>query len=66
MKYHFGTSVCISSQAGCRMGCRFCASTLLGLNRNLKPSEMLAQVYAIQKAVGERISNIVIMGTGSR
>jgi 23S rRNA (adenine2503-C2)-methyltransferase len=64
MKYHFGTSVCISSQAGCRMGCRFCASTLLGLNRNLKPSEMLAQVYAIQKAVGERISNIVIMGTG--
>ena len=50
MKYKHGNSVCISSQAGCRMGCRFCASTLLGLSRNLYPSEMLDQIYAIQKA----------------
>ena len=53
MKYKHGNSVCISSQAGCRMGCRFCASTLLGLSRNLYPSEMLDQIYAIQKATGE-------------
>jgi len=56
--------VCISSQVGCRMGCRFCASTLDGLARNLKPSEMLGQIYQIQKISGERVSNIVVMGTG--
>lgn len=64
MKYRHGNSVCISSQAGCRMGCRFCASTLLGLERNLYPSEMLAQIYAIQRATGERVSHVVVMGTG--
>lgn len=64
MRYKHGNSVCISSQAGCRMGCRFCASTLLGLARNLTPAEMLDQIYAIQQAIGERISNIVVMGTG--
>ena len=64
MKYKHGNSVCISSQVGCRMGCRFCASTLDGLERNLTPSEMLRQVYQIQKISGERVSNIVIMGTG--
>ena len=64
MKYHHGNSVCISSQVGCRMGCRFCASTLGGLERNLKPSEMLDQIYQIQRISGERVSNIVIMGTG--
>lgn len=64
MKYHHGNSVCISSQAGCRMGCRFCASTLGGLARSLEPSEMLEQIYRIQKHTGERISNIVVMGTG--
>ena len=64
MKYRHGNSVCISSQAGCRMGCRFCASTLLGLERNLYPSEMLDQIYAIQKATGERVSHVVVMGTG--
>ena len=64
MRYHHGNSVCISSQAGCRMGCRFCASTLLGLSRNLYPSEMLDQIYAIQKATGERVSHLVVMGTG--
>ena len=64
MKYKHGNSVCISSQVGCRMGCRFCASTLDGLDRNLTPSEMLRQVYQIQKISQERVSNIVIMGTG--
>lgn len=64
MKYKHGNSVCISSQVGCRMGCRFCASTLDGLERNLTPSEMLRQIYQIQKITGERVSNIVIMGTG--
>lgn len=64
MKYNYGNSVCISSQVGCRMGCRFCASTIGGLVRNLTISEMLGQVYAIQKISGERVSNIVIMGTG--
>ena len=47
MKYKHGNSVCISSQVGCRMGCRFCASTLDGLERNLEPSEMLGQIYRI-------------------
>ena len=64
MKYNYGNSVCISSQVGCRMGCRFCASTLDGLERNLKVSEMLRQIYQIQKITGERISNVVVMGTG--
>ncbi len=64
MRYKHGNSVCISSQVGCKMGCRFCASTLDGWERNLTPSEMLDQIYAIQNYVGERISNIVVMGTG--
>jgi 23S rRNA (adenine2503-C2)-methyltransferase len=64
MKYHHGNSVCISSQDGCRMGCRFCASTLNGLERNLQASEMLDQIYHIQKQSGERVSNVVVMGTG--
>lgn len=64
MPYKHGNSVCISSQAGCRMGCRFCASTLMGLARNLTPSEMLDQIYAISRITGERVSNVVVMGTG--
>jgi 23S rRNA (adenine2503-C2)-methyltransferase len=64
MQYHHGNSVCISSQVGCRMGCRFCASTLDGLERNLAASEMLDQIYRIQAQTGERVSNIVIMGSG--
>lgn len=64
MRYKHGNSVCISSQAGCRMGCRFCASTLDGLARNLKPCEMLEQIYAIERDTGERISNVVVMGSG--
>ena len=64
MQYHHGDSVCISSQVGCRMGCKFCASGIGGLVRNLTVGEMLAQVYAIQKLTGERVSNVVVMGTG--
>ena len=64
MRYHHGNSVCISSQAGCRMGCRFCASTIGGLVRNLEASEMLDQIYRIQRDTGERVSNVVVMGTG--
>ena len=64
MKYKHGNSVCVSSQVGCRMGCRFCASTLGGLTRNLLTGEILDQVYQIQKYSGERVSNLVLMGTG--
>lgn len=64
MKYHHGNSVCISSQVGCRMGCRFCASTLDGCVRNLTASEMLDQIYRIQAISGERVNNVVIMGSG--
>ncbi len=64
MKYKYGNSVCISSQAGCRMGCSFCASGIGGLERNLTPSEMLDQIYAITRLTGERVSNVVVMGTG--
>lgn len=64
MKYHHGNSVCISSQVGCKMGCRFCASTLNGFERNLTASEMLNQIYLVQRLTGERVSNVVVMGTG--
>lgn len=64
MKYEHGNTVCISTQAGCRMGCKFCASTLDGVERNLTAGEMLSQVYEIQKDCGERISGVVLMGSG--
>lgn len=64
LKYRFGNSVCISSQAGCRMGCAFCASAIGGMKGNLSPGEMLDQVIGIQKDKGERVGNIVVMGTG--
>lgn len=64
MPYKHGNSVCISSQVGCRMGCRFCASTIDGVVRNLTTSEMLDQVYAMQSAMNARVSNIVVMGSG--
>ena len=64
MRYRFGNSVCISSQVGCRMGCRFCASTLHGLVRSLSPSEMLEQIYAIIRETGENVSHVVVMGMG--
>ena len=64
MFYEHGTTICISSQAGCRMGCRFCASTLNGKDRDLLPSEMLGQIVMAQKDLGCRISNVVMMGIG--
>ncbi len=64
MRYHHGLTICISSQVGCRMGCRFCASTIGGLRRSLTAGEILNQVIFAQKDIGERISNIVIMGIG--
>lgn len=64
MKYEHGNTLCISSQVGCRMGCKFCASTLMGRVRDLYPSEMLGQIIAAQKDTGERISNVVMMGIG--
>ena len=64
MKYEHGNTVCISTQAGCRMGCKFCASTIGGVERNLTAGEMLSQVYEIQKDCGEHIRGVVLMGSG--
>ena len=64
MKYEHGNTVCISTQVGCRMGCRFCASTLDGVERGLTAGEMLSQIYAIQKDCGERVHGTVLMGSG--
>jgi 23S rRNA (adenine2503-C2)-methyltransferase len=64
MEYHYGFSLCISSQVGCRMGCRFCASTLRGLERNLTAGEMLQQIYTVEREEGVRISHVVVMGCG--
>lgn len=64
MRYKHGNTVCISTQVGCRMGCRFCASTLGGRVRDLFPSEMLGQVMGIERDLNEKISNIVLMGMG--
>ncbi len=64
MRYHHGNTVCISSQVGCRQGCAFCASTIGGLIRNLRPSEMLEEVLSSERESGLKISNIVLMGIG--
>ena len=64
MKYKHGNTLCISSQVGCRMGCKFCASTIGGKARDLYPSELVGQVIAAELDSGERISNIVMMGIG--
>jgi 23S rRNA (adenine2503-C2)-methyltransferase len=64
MKYKHGNSICVSTQIGCKMGCKFCASTLRGVVRNLTSGEILSQVLAAQHIIGERISNIVLMGSG--
>lgn len=64
MRYKHGLTICISTQVGCRMGCRFCASTIGGLYRSLTPGEILNQVIFAQKDMGQRISNIVLMGIG--
>ncbi len=64
MRYKHGNTVCISTQAGCRMGCKFCASTINGLKRNLKAAEMLSQIQAAEKDTGERVGGVVLMGMG--
>ncbi len=64
MRYKHGNTLCISSQVGCRMGCRFCASTIGGKERDLYPSEMLGQIIAAERDSGERVSNVVMMGIG--
>ena len=64
MKYEHGNSICVSSQVGCRMGCKFCASTQGGKVRDLATSEILSQIYTTEADTGERISNIVLMGIG--
>ena len=64
MRYHYGVTACVSSQVGCRMGCRFCASTQAGRVRDLEAGEIAGQIYAAQKDIGERISHIVLMGIG--
>ncbi|MBU3098791.1 MULTISPECIES: 23S rRNA (adenine(2503)-C(2))-methyltransferase RlmN [Clostridium] len=64
MKYKHGNSICISTQVGCRMGCKFCASTIGGMIRNISPGEMLAQILKAQQLISERISNVVLMGSG--
>ncbi|MCR5503823.1 MAG: 23S rRNA (adenine(2503)-C(2))-methyltransferase RlmN [Lachnospiraceae bacterium] len=64
MRYEYGDTVCISSQAGCRMGCAFCASGIGGLKRNLTASEMLGEIAVVEKDTGSKLSHIVVMGTG--
>lgn len=64
MRYHHGLSICISTQVGCRMGCKFCASTIDGRVRNLEVGEMIGEILAAQNLMGERISNVVLMGSG--
>lgn len=64
MRYHHGNTICVSSQAGCAMGCRFCASTIAGFSRNLTPGEIIDQIMKVEKDTGEKISNIVMMGIG--
>ena len=64
MRYKHGNTLCISSEVGCPMGCKFCASTLGGLVRRLLPSELLGQIIAAERDTGERISNVVMMGIG--
>lgn len=64
MEYKHGNSLCISTQVGCKMGCRFCASTIAGFKRNLLPSEMLLQIYTAEKESGKHVDSIVLMGIG--
>ncbi len=64
MKYKYGNTLCVSSQVGCRMGCKFCASTLNGLDRNLTAGEMADQIICAERETGEKVGHIVVMGTG--
>ena len=64
MEYHHGKTICVSSQIGCKMGCKFCASTGIAFIRNLEPGEIVEQILAVEQDIGEHISNIVFMGIG--
>ncbi|MBQ6759033.1 MAG: 23S rRNA (adenine(2503)-C(2))-methyltransferase RlmN [Selenomonadaceae bacterium] len=64
MRHDYGDSVCISSQVGCQMGCKFCASTLKGLERNLTAAEMLGEIFFVNEVLGKVVDSIVVMGTG--
>lgn len=64
MEYNYGRSICVSTQVGCKMGCRFCASAIAGFVRNLEPSEILMQIYETEKNSGVRVSGVVLMGIG--
>ena len=64
MEYKHGNSICISTQVGCKMGCKFCASTIAGFRRNLAPSEMLMQIYMAEKDSGRHVDSLVLMGIG--
>ena len=64
MRYHYGNTVCVSTQVGCRMGCRFCASTQGGRVRNLEAGEIAAEIYGVMRDTGERVSHVVLMGIG--
>ena len=64
MRYHYGNTVCVSTQVGCAIGCRFCASTQAGRVRDLTPGEIAAEIYTAQKDTGERVSHVVLMGIG--
>ncbi|OFI07672.1 putative dual-specificity RNA methyltransferase RlmN [Clostridium acetireducens DSM 10703] len=64
MKYKHGNTICVSTQVGCRMGCKFCASTIDGMVRNLTSGEILGQIIKASESIGERISNVVMMGSG--
>lgn len=64
MNYNYGNSICVSTQVGCRMGCRFCASTVGGMIRNLSSGEILSEILVAEKYINEKISNVVLMGSG--
>ena len=64
MKYHHGNSICVSSQIGCKMGCKFCASTGINFVRNLTSGEIVEQIIRVEQDTGERVSNVVLMGIG--
>lgn len=64
MQYNYGTSICVSTQIGCKMGCRFCASAIAGYVRDLEPSEILMQIYETERDAGVRVSGVVLMGIG--
>lgn len=64
MEYSYGHSICVSTQVGCKMGCRFCASAIAGFVRSLEPSEILMQIYETERNSGVKVSGVVLMGIG--